>query len=100
MSHERISAFDDPNVKSALEEGRQPDDIALLNCPQCGRLGYYNQGSSFSCRHCDLCYGVYTEGEIDDVARALFHSQVIVLNDFTNQLTLQDALEAECSDYP
>src|ERR1017187_7390401 len=42
----------DPSVKGALKQGRSPDDIMVMACPQCGEWGYYNQGSHFYCRHC------------------------------------------------
>jgi len=53
----------DPQVKEALKEGRPADDIAVLDCPECGRWGYYNQGSHFSCRFCDKTWSVLCEGE-------------------------------------
>lgn len=53
----------DPRVKDALKEGRTPDDIAVLGCPKCGRLGYYNQGSHFSCLSCKRTWYCCSEGE-------------------------------------
>ena len=47
------SAWDDPNVKQALAEGRSPMDVALLCCTNCGNYGYYSQGSHFTCSVCD-----------------------------------------------
>ncbi len=43
----------DPSVKEALRDGRSACDIMVLDCPKCGRWGYYNQGSHFWCRFCD-----------------------------------------------
>lgn len=40
----------DPNVSEALKDGRSADDIMVIRCPECNRLGYYNQGQVFSCR--------------------------------------------------
>jgi len=42
----------DPAVREALKE-RPAFDIACLRCPKCHELGYYNEGSSFTCRFCD-----------------------------------------------
>lgn len=53
----------DPNVKAALKEGRSADDIAVLECPKCGRWGYYNQGSHFWCRFCKQGWYCCSEGE-------------------------------------
>ena len=53
----------DPRVNDALKDGRQPDDIAVLECPQCGKFGYYNQGSHFSCLGCDMDFYVCSESE-------------------------------------
>lgn len=46
----------DPNVKAALKEGRSPDDIMVLDCPKCGRYGYWNQGQGFFCRFCNFSF--------------------------------------------
>ena len=40
----------DPKVKEALKDGRDASDIWCIRCPRCDQLGYYNEGSSFSCR--------------------------------------------------
>lgn len=53
----------DPSVKAALKDGRPSSDIAVLSCPTCGRWGYYNQGSTFWCRFCQLNWECLTEGE-------------------------------------
>jgi hypothetical protein len=53
----------DPQVTSALKEGRPADDIMVLPCPLCGEWGYYNQGSHFSCRLCDKTWSVLSEDE-------------------------------------
>lgn len=53
----------DPNVKAALKDGRQPEDIAILDCPQCGEAGYYNQGTWFVCRFCDQSFYCCSEDE-------------------------------------
>lgn len=53
----------DPCVKEALKAGRPAHDIDCLRCPKCNRLGYYNDGSHFSCRFCDLTWYVLSDGE-------------------------------------
>ena len=53
----------DPNVKAALKQGRLADDIAVLACPRCGEYGYYNEGSHFSCRFCNMTWYCCSEGE-------------------------------------
>ena len=57
------SPWDDVNVKSRLKSGHPPSDIMLLDCPNCGCAGYYNQGSHFTCSQCDCGYAVITEDE-------------------------------------
>lgn len=68
--HQKNPGEDLPNdiwqqleVKQALKEGRPADDIAVLSCPDCGRWGYYNQGSGFSCRFCNKSWLCLAEGE-------------------------------------
>lgn len=56
----------DPSVKEALKEGRLACDICVLRCRVCDELGYYNEGTSFSCRFCDTTFLI---GEDDDVIR-------------------------------
>jgi hypothetical protein len=51
----------DPYVKEALKSGRQTFDVQCLRCPECNDLGYYNEGSSFSCRFCDRTFRVDEE---------------------------------------
>lgn len=52
----------DPAVKEALRD-REAYDIAVIRCPECDQYGYYNEGSSFSCRFCDLMFLVVGEDE-------------------------------------
>lgn len=59
----------DPAVKLALKEGRRANDIAVLDCPKCGMWGYYNQGSSFSCRFCDQTWRITEDMEPVTLAR-------------------------------
>lgn len=60
MSEEDI--WKDPMVKEALTE-RAADDIMVMPCPECGKWSYYNQGSHFSCRFCDMTFYVLADFE-------------------------------------
>jgi len=62
----------DPRVKDALKS-RPADDIAVLACPTCGRFGYYNQGSHFTCLHCDQTWYCCSEGEEPPEDRAYLY---------------------------
>lgn len=53
----------DPNVKERLKEGVSADAIMVMDCPKCGRFGYYNEGSHFSCRFCNRNWVCLTESE-------------------------------------
>ena len=53
----------DPRVVDALEDGRAADDIRILDCPKCGKAGYWNEGSHFTCLFCDQTFFVLAEGE-------------------------------------
>lgn len=55
--------WQDPMIKAALREGRPASDICPLSCPRCGRNGYYNQGSHFTCAHCRRSWYVLGENE-------------------------------------
>jgi hypothetical protein len=48
--------WDDPMVKEALRSGRRAGDIQIHICPDCNCYGYYNEGSTFYCRHCEILY--------------------------------------------
>ena len=63
MSQENNSPWSDPNVKAALKGGRTPDDVYLIDCPNCGLAGYYNQGTHFTCRVCEAGYAVVADEE-------------------------------------
>lgn len=54
--------WQDPLIRSLLKE-RPADDIQVMDCPVCGRMSYYNQGSHFTCRFCDRTWYVFSEGE-------------------------------------
>jgi hypothetical protein len=94
MSGERLPVWEDPGTVGAIESGRALDDIAVLNCRDCGQIGYYNQGSSFWCRHCEKNWYVAVEEETYDLDFVPHGWIVIDVN-----LTLADVLEMECEDY-
>lgn len=88
------SIWKDPNVIAAFGEGRASNDICVLNCPACGELSYYNQGSSFTCRVCER--GFWILGENEEVPDGSLASDYF-RPDFL--LTMEDVAEAECSGY-
>lgn len=53
----------DPNVQAALKAKRSASDIMVLRCPECHEYGYWNEGSHFTCRFCDLSYYCCSEDE-------------------------------------
>lgn len=59
----------DPAVKEALKSGRPANDIAVVRCPECDQYGYYNEGSTFSCRFCDKTFSMMSEEAGDYVVR-------------------------------
>lgn len=77
----------DPAVKCALKEGRFVDDIRVMECPKCNLWGYYNEGSSFSCRFCDRTWRVTTEMAEDSITLA---DTVTVTTDGYHNETLAD----------
>lgn len=90
MSGERCSVWEDPEVIAAMRVGRQLNDISVLNCPRCGQLSYYNNGSHFYCRHCDKGFEVLSEDEPDPGGPAI---RLWI----DTHLTMDDVLDA---DYP
>lgn len=78
----------DPAVKEALREGRSANDIVVLRCPDCNQYGYYNEGSGFSCRFCDLTFLVMTEGEIPPQGyRTVMSEDAVRLDDTLTECT-------------
>jgi hypothetical protein len=92
MSGERLSVHDDPNVLAAFRNGRDAEDISVLNCPSCGTISYYNDGSHFTCRACGKSFRVLAEDEENDSG-----DDVIRLD---CRLSMDDVFAAECEDYP
>jgi hypothetical protein len=86
MSEIKDDIWQDPMVKEALQE-RPAEDIAVLNCPDCCKLGYYNQGSHFTCRFCNVTFLCISEGEETPEGR-----RYLTLDD---HLTLADVSEFE-----
>lgn len=77
----------DPGVKEALAS-RAAWDIAVLRCPECHQIGYYNEGSTFSCRFCDLTF--YVIGADDrnrEGIRTVCIDDVIQLDDTVTETT-------------
>jgi hypothetical protein len=62
--------WQNPGVKEALIDGRDADDILVLDCRKCGKAGYWNEGRHFSCSYCGTCYGVTSEMASDAVTLA------------------------------
>ena|SRR5205809_3624870 len=77
----------DPRVKAALKSGRPADDSVVLSCPKCGLWGYYDQGSHFTCLHCDENWYCCSEDEAPPTDR-----QYLWLDGFT---TLADTVSVE-----
>ena len=73
---------DDPRIQEALRE-RPSEDVAVLECPQCGLKGYYGCDSHFTCLACNRTWQYGSEDEPIDPS------------DF---LTVYDLIEAECAD--
>lgn len=71
----------DPSVKEALKGGRAASDIAVIACPECNQYGYYNEGTTFSCRFCDLTFYVLSEDEEAEGRRTVSADEVIRLDD-------------------
>ena len=94
MSGERLPVWEDTNIVEAMKE-RPLDDIAVLNCPACGRISYYSHGSWFTCPDCDRSWFVLSE---DERIPPNMSGDNCMRPDCL--LTLDDVLEAECSDYP
>lgn len=62
MAKRKVCRIDeDETVVAALREGRHADDIYLMDCPYCGEVSYWNQGSHFTCRACGSHKGTNTE---------------------------------------
>lgn len=83
----------DPYVREALKE-RQAWDIAVLRCPECHQLGYYNEGRSFSCRFCDLSFLVVSPEEVDPEDQSREHIATVSTEDV---IQLDDTV-TECTD--
>lgn len=81
MAYTETDIWKDPRVIDALKDGRSADDIAILDCPKCGLLGYYNQGSHFTCLRCDQTFYVLSEGESRPDAPCVYANEAIMLED-------------------
>jgi uncharacterized protein YbaR (Trm112 family) len=78
----------DPSVKQALKDGRQAWDIAVIRCPKCNQYGYYNEGTAFSCRFCDLTFQIVNENEhIPTDVRTISVDEIVHLDDTVTETT-------------
>lgn len=79
----------DPRVKGRLKDGVPTWDIAVCRCPDCHELGYYNEGSTFSCRFCDVTFYVCgdDEGAKQEGVRTVSADEVIRLDDTVTEPT-------------
>ena len=81
----------DSHVKAALKDGRTADDIMVLDCPKCGKWGYWNEGSHFTCRFCKVSFYCCS----DD-----YHGPMGVQKVFTeNAVTLADTVTVPTDGY-
>jgi hypothetical protein len=55
----------DPYVRERLKDGVPAWDIAVCRCPKCGEWGYYNEGSTFSCRFCGVTFLIGDNDEME-----------------------------------
>lgn len=85
-----LQILDDELIKAALAS-REPRDISVIGCPDCGRFAYYNNGSSWFCPACEVGFTVVTEDEYPPEC-----GRYVVLD---IDLTLQDIIDAQCEDY-
>lgn len=85
MAYTETDIWKDPRVIDALKDGRSADDIMILDCPKCGRWGYYNQGSHFDCLYCNKSFWVLSEGESHPDLPSV---------EADNAITLADTLDA------
>lgn len=83
-----MTPWEDPNVKASLKS-RQPSEISLVQCEECGLYGYYNDGSHFTCA--DPICGWSASGNTMD--RIIDAGDVITLDDYTDMM-------ADSEDYP
>jgi len=90
MTGEKPSVWKDPNVRRALKN-RPASEVSVLNCPRCGELSYYNDGSYFTCRVCGTSFYCRTEDDPIPMGPS------ILLDDY-GIITMQDVIETECED--
>ena len=64
----------DPMVQEAIADAHRPSsDIWLVDCPWCGWISYWNEGSHATCRNCErditsACAEAYTLADYWDYA--------------------------------
>lgn len=74
--------LNDPRVRSALEDGLSENEIKILDCPQCGYFGYFNQGNYFVCRFCDKTFDVLSEGKSPEGSISVRADRAVSLADY------------------
>jgi hypothetical protein len=73
----------DPYVRERLRDGVPAWDIAVFRCPKCHELGYYNEGSSFSCRFCNVTFRM--TGSDDEEIQSLADTVTETTDNYPNQ---------------
>jgi hypothetical protein len=83
---EHRNIWDSTGVKEALADGRPPDDIRLLRCPECQRWGFWNEGSHFSCEYCLKTWLCFNQDEKPDADMPWIRcDEVVTLADYENE---------------
>ncbi|MBX3396534.1 MAG: hypothetical protein KF841_14325 [Phycisphaerae bacterium] len=60
---EPLSAWSDKRVEHAFHLNRGPEDISILNCPECGADSFYDDNDKFWCHHCTRFFVVIHDDE-------------------------------------
>jgi hypothetical protein len=80
----------DARVAEALKE-RQPIDVMLFSCPDCGSQNYYNGGSHASCHVCKTSYSIVCDDEDPDD----YDGPCLFPGSGDDFFTVADAIDAE-----
>jgi hypothetical protein len=60
-------------IAEALKDGREPEDISVVNCDQCASVTYYNDGSHCACEHCGANLDHLVNGDDREVTSLADH---------------------------
>jgi hypothetical protein len=60
-------------IAEALKDGREPEDISVVNCDQCASTTYYNDGSHCACEHCGANLDHLVDGDDREVTSLADH---------------------------